>query len=76
MPDFRHYFTGGTMKIDTSKLKDTERVLLIDQLLAELKVDNLSSCMDRPNRRNYKGLLRDGEEIGIIMIESYDRIEK
>jgi len=54
-------------------LKDSDKILLIDKLLSELKVDNFSSCMDRPNRRNYKGLLRDGEEIGMVMIKKYGK---
>ena len=61
------------MTYETSELTDAQRIELIDQLLRELKVDNLGSVMDRPNRRNYKSLLRDGEEIGIVMVKSYDR---
>ena len=71
--ELNYYFYGGTMKIDTTKLTDEEKISLIDQLLTELKVDNFNSCMDRPNRRNYKGLIRQGEEIGIVMIEPYGK---
>ena len=64
------------MIYETSKLTDEQKVELIDQLLKELQVDNFSSCMDRPNRRNYKGLLKDGEEIGIVLIQPYGKYKK
>ncbi len=59
--------------MNTMNLTDEEKISLIDQLLSELKVDNLSSCMSASSHRNYKGLLKNGKEIGIVMVENYDK---
>lgn len=50
---------------------DAEKIKALDRLLCELEVDNFSAVMDRPNRRNYHGLLRDGEEIGKVLVIPY-----